>query len=133
MLVFNKEDIAGNSITVTLTELSNIAASGIEPYYYLFIFTHVETKTQLKKILADADDISEFKYRYNQWEIEDIEDFLGDAPDGQYTYEVYEQLSSTDEGTTGKNIVEKGKMIILADGFSFEKYNTETTYKSYNG
>jgi hypothetical protein len=34
----------------------------------------------------------------------------------QYIYEVYEQLSSTNEDTTGLNLVENGRMILKAVG-----------------
>ena len=103
-------------------------------FFYLFVFTHVETKTQLKKIFADADDLSQHKYRYNQWATGIVNDFVSDSPIGYYRYEVYEQYSATDETITGKNLVENGKAIIRPrEDFIFENYNTETTYKAYNG
>lgn len=80
--------------------------------YYLFVFTNISTKEELKVIVNSADDKSNFPNRINVFEI-DI-DLFDDLQTGQYIYEVYEQLSSTNLITTGLNLVENGKMILKA-------------------
>jgi hypothetical protein len=133
MLRFEKSSIS-SELVVTLTELSTL----IEPFYYLFVFTHTETRTQIKKILATADDESNYKYRYNKWTVV-TEDFLKTtdeeiAKDGHYTYEVYEQESESDTTTNNKTIVEYGRAIVIPEvEFGYEDYDTQTSYKSYNG
>ncbi len=82
--------------------------------YYLFVFTNISTKEELKVIVNSADDKSNFPNRINVFEI-DI-DLFDDLQTGQYIYEVYEQLSSTNLITTGLNLVENGKMILKAVG-----------------
>lgn len=82
--------------------------------YYLFVFTNISTKEELKVIVNSADDKSNFPNRINTFEI-DI-DLFDDLQTGQYIYEVYEQLSSTNLITTGLNLVENGKMILKAVG-----------------
>jgi hypothetical protein len=128
MLQFSKSNTNTNLI-VTLTELSTLT----EPFYYLFVFIHIETKDEIKFILATANDQSQHKYRYNKWTI-DLDVLFPDAKIGDYNYTVYEQSSSSDTTTTGKEIVELGKMKMLPlNDFEYENYNTTTTYKSYNG
>jgi len=82
--------------------------------YYLFVFTNISTKEELKVIVNSADDKSNFPNRINTFEI-DI-DLFDDLQTGQYIYEVYEQLSSTNLITTGLNLVENGRMILKAVG-----------------
>jgi hypothetical protein len=82
--------------------------------YYLFVFTNVSTKEELKVIVNSADDKSNFPNRINVFEIDNT--LFDDLQTGQYIYEVYEQLSSTNEDTTGLNLVENGRMILKAVG-----------------
>jgi hypothetical protein len=114
----------GEKIIVTLTELTTITYP-----YYLFVFTHTETKNVVK-FVAGADE-SPYPYRYNQFTV-DTSLF---APDGYWLYEVHEQESATntDPATSGA-IVEYGKMILYkASEFEYEQYNEPVTYKAYNG
>lgn len=128
MLQFVKEN-TNTDLIVTLTELSTLTS----PFFYLFVFKHIETKAEVKFILSTEDDLSEFKYRFNKWNIS-IDDLFPDALIGDYLYNVYEQESDTDLSVTGKRIVEYGKMQLLpVDNFAYENYDTTTTYKSYNG
>lgn len=82
--------------------------------YYLFVFTNISTKEELKVIVNSADDKSNFPNRINVFEIDN--DLFEDLQTGQYIYEVYEQLSSTNVITTGLNLVENGRMILKAVG-----------------
>ena len=82
--------------------------------YYLFVFTNISTKEELKVIVNSADDKSYFPNRINVFEIDNA--LFNDLQTGQYVYEIYEQLSSTNEDTTGLNLVENGRMILKAVG-----------------
>ena len=82
--------------------------------YYLFVFTNISTKEELKVIVNSADDKSNFPNRINVFEIDN--DLFEDLQTGQYIYEVYEQLSSTNVITTGLNLVENGRMILKEVG-----------------
>jgi hypothetical protein len=82
--------------------------------YYLFVFTNISTKEELKVIVNSADDKSNFPNRINVFEIDN--DLFEDLQTGQYIYEVYEQLSSTNVITTELNLVENGRMILKAVG-----------------
>lgn len=128
MLQFKQSDTTA-VIILTLTENVSIAGP-----YYLFVFTHVLTKQQVKFIKSINDDLSGFQTRYNQFSIDPSVVFL-DRPIGEYHYKVYEQASdtNTDISLTGA-ILEYGKLRLdRAIDFSFTKYNEPTTYAAYNG
>src|SRR5688500_2665083 len=128
MLQFRQDDTAVELI-LTLTEKVSIT----DPYY-LVVFTHVLTKQRVALVKSDADDESGFKSRYNKFTINPSVVF-DEKPHGEWHYKVYEQESSTniDVDDTGGEI-ECGKMLLVsADEFEFDKYDTATTYKAYNG
>lgn len=113
----------------TLTE--NVSLN--DPYY-LFVFTHILTKQQVKFIKAGGADESSYPERYNQFTI-NMATVFANAPIGQWNYTVYEQASATntDESLTGAPL-EYGKLIIdRTTPFTFIKYNSATTYAAYNG
>lgn len=128
MIQFKQSDTAA-VLTLTLTE--NVS---LQDPYFLFVFTHILTKTKVKIIRATGGDQSYFATRYNQFTVNAAIAFLN-APIGQYNYKVYEQLSSTntDETLTGA-VLEYGKLILDRDtAFAFTKYNQAQTFKAYNG
>lgn len=128
MIQFNQSDTAAVMI-FTLTE--NVS---IHDPYYLFVFTHILTKQQVKFIKDAGADESSYPLRYNQFTIDMATVFSG-APVGQWNYTIYEQASSTntDETLTGA-VLEYGKLIIdRTTPFTFTKYNAATTYAVYNG
>lgn len=126
MLTFQKDSGIAFGI-LTLTELTTLSS----PLYYLFVFMHIETKQKVKVIISSESDLSAFKYRYNKFEFNT--GIFSSAPVGMYNYTVYEQASAIDETEEGKTIVESGKLKLTGSQFEFEKYNTTTIYKSYNG
>lgn len=114
---------------VTLHEKSSSTST-----HYLFVFTHATTKQVVAFVKAKASDESQYVTRYNLYTI-DITDVFDGAPVGEYLYKVYEQTSNsnTDPALAG-NEVENGKMFLsAATAFSYDTYNTATTYKQYNG
>lgn len=128
MLQFKQDDTAAVMI-LTLTEKVTLPAP-----YYLFVFTHVTTKDQVKFIKAEVDDESEYSQRYNQFTINAATVFEDQQP-GEWHYKVYEQESAVnlDQALAGV-ILEDGKLLLArATEFEYSEYNSATTYKVYNG
>lgn len=128
MLQFDQDDTAAIMI-LTLTELVTLPAP-----YYLFLFTHVETKNIVAFVKAEIDDESDYPQRYNQFTI-DAADVFEDQPTGEWHYKVYEQASSTnvDPDLTG-GVLEEGNLILdRATAFEYTQYNSATSFKAYNG
>ena len=103
-----------NEIICTLTEKQTL----VDPYF-LFVFTHDETKSQTACIAPDS---SSYIERYNKFFIEE-----NAAPDNlnaeitlgtpsEYTYCIYEQSSSTNlDPALAENLLETGKARVIAD------------------
>jgi len=128
MLEFKQSDTAV-ALILTLSELVTLTAPN-----FLFIFTHVLTKDQVVFIKMDGDDESVHPDRYNQYTINPSILFAGKQP-GEWHYTIYEQASASnlDPDLAGE-IVENGKLILdRATDFSFEKYDSPTSFKTYNG
>lgn len=120
MLRFRISDTSVDLI-LTLTELTTEAT----PNYY-FVFTHVLTRDAVLFTKLYTDDLSSFKNRYNKFNINPSVVFIGKQP-GEWHYKVYENDSN---GV----LLEQGKMILdEATDFEFEKYNSTTLFKTYNG
>jgi hypothetical protein len=113
---------------VTLNESTTITNP-----FYLFIFTNVSTKVEYKIVVNSASDSSEFPERANIYTFNTITLFQN-AQAGQYSYEVFEQRSSTNLDPTGLYLVECGKMLLNpAANLIQQGYEPETTYKGYAG
>jgi len=113
---------------VTLNESTTIANP-----YYLFVFTNVSTKVEFKIIVNSASDTSAYPERANIYTFNTISLFTN-AQAGQYSYEVYEQSSSSNTNPTGLNLVECGKMLLNpAANLIQQGYEPTTTYKGYAG
>ena len=113
---------------VTLTESTTLTNP-----YYLFVFTNVATKVVYKVIVNSTSDLSPYPERYNLYSI-DVSTLFATAQAGQYSYEVYEQASSTNTDITGLNLVECGKMKLLqSTSLTQQGYEPQTTYKGYAG
>jgi hypothetical protein len=128
MLQFKQDDTTAVMI-LTLTELVTLTVP-----YYLFMFTHVETKNMVVFVKSVADDESDYPQRYNQFTI-DAADVFEDQPTGEWHYKVYEQASSTNvDLALAGGILEEGKLILeRATEFSYSMYDQNTSYKAYNG
>ena len=113
---------------VTLNESTTITNP-----YYLFVFTNVSTKVEYKIIVNSTSDTSSFPDRANIYNFNTITLF-STAQAGQYSYEVFEQASSTNTNPTGLNLVECGKMLLNpAANLIQQGYEPTTTYKGYAG
>lgn len=118
---------ASESITVTLNELRTL-----ETGYYLFVFTHIETRQTVTKIFNFLDDNSSYPDRYNEFTVATATLFSG-RPKGFWRYEVYEQESGSNTNPEGLNQVEKGMMKLIGSVFAFTEFESTTTYKAYAG
>ena len=113
---------------VTLTESTTLTNP-----YYLFVFTNVSTKVQYKINVNSASDISAYKDRFNEFQFNTVTLFAT-AQAGQFSYEVYEQVSSSNLDPSGLNMVECGKMLLQPENNLLKQgYEPTTTYKGYGG
>jgi hypothetical protein len=113
---------------VTLNESTTISNP-----YYLFVFTNVSTKVEYKIIVNSASDTSSYPERANIYTFNTITLFAT-AQAGQYSYEVYEQSSSSNTNPSGLNLVECGKMLLNpAANLIQQGYEPQTIYKGYAG
>jgi hypothetical protein len=111
-----------NTIIMTLTEKQLL----INPNY-LFVFTNRSSNNVIKFVVLNASDLSLFKDRYNEFSIVTNTNFSS-ALEGQYTYEVYEQASSSNTNITGLNKLETGIMWLSGSTMTYNQYNTTDTY-----
>lgn len=111
-----------NTIILTLTEKQLL----INPNY-LFVFTNRSTNNVIKFVVLNTSDLSLYKDRYNEFSIVTNTSFSS-ALEGQYTYEVYEQASSSNINITGLNKLETGIMWLSGSTVTYNQYTTTDTY-----
>lgn len=105
----------------------------IDSGYYLVMFTHKTEKTVVTKIYSFLDDDSGYQDRYNKFSLVVNSIFTG-KPVGFWSYNVYEQASSSNTDPAGLTEVERGILKLSpATEFAFEEYDEETTFKQYAG
>lgn len=120
-----------NSQTDTLVTLSE-STTLVNPYY-LFIFTNVSTKDVYTQIVNSTSDTSSYPERINIYTY-NVVTLFANALAGQYSYEVYEQASSSNTNPNGLLLVECGKMLLNpANNLIQNGYEPQTTYKGYAG
>ena len=120
-----------NSQSDTLVTLSE--STTLTSPYYLFVFTNVSTKVEYKINVNSASDTSEYPTRINVFSFNTITLFAS-AQSGQFSYEVYEQESSSNLDPSGLNLVECGKMLLQPENSLIKQgYAPTTTYKGYGG
>jgi hypothetical protein len=95
---------------------------------YLFIFTNRSTNTDIQFILLNNADVSPYKERYNKFSLVTNTYFIASLV-GQWTYFVYEQMSTSNTNPTGLNMLESGIMMLNQASTIFTTYNTIDTYK----
>jgi len=112
-----------NSIILTLTEKQLLTNPN-----YLFVFTNRSSNLQVKFIKLNAADISLYKDRYNEFSIV-TNTYFGSSLNGQYVYNIYEQVSTSNTDPTGLNLLETGILELDGTGISYTQYSTTDTYK----
>jgi len=111
-----------NTIIMTLTEKQSLSYPN-----YLFVFTNRSSNEQVKFVKLYANDTSLYKDRYNEFSIA-TNSYFKNALEGQYTYEIYEQTSSTNLDITGLNKLETGIMWLSGSTMTYNQYTTTDTY-----
>jgi hypothetical protein len=110
------------NIILTLTEKQTLTSPN-----YLFIFENRSTNTDVKFVKLNNTDISAYKERYNEFTIV-VNSHFNTSLNGQYTYSVYEQESSSNLNPTGLNMLETGIMELSGTTISFTEYETTSTF-----
>jgi hypothetical protein len=110
------------NIILTLTEKQLLTNPN-----YLFVFTNRSANTEVKFVRLNATDLSLYKDRYNEFSIVTNTNF-GSSLNGQYVYQVYEQVSTSNTNPTGLNLLETGIMELVGTPFEFTEYSTTDTY-----
>jgi len=98
--------------------------------YFLFVFTNRITQEVVKFVATN----SSTTLRYDSYSF-DVNDYFENSETGFWTYEIYEQTSSTNLNQSGLNKVENGYMY-LNSAIVFEPviYNEQSnTFITYNG
>lgn len=120
----------GNTETIylTLKEKQTILDAN-----FLCVFQSRSTNEKVKFVLVNSADQSNFKDRYNEFDIV-VNTYFATKEEGWYKYTIYEQASSSNlvEANAGA-VVETGLMF-LSDGEepTTTKYNNPTNYKVYD-
>ncbi len=110
------------NIILTLTEKQLLTNPN-----YLFVFENRSTNTEIKFIKLNNTDISGYKERFNEFSIV-VNDYFDCSLNGQYSYSVYEQASSTNKNQTGLNLLESGIMELSGTTISYNEYETTSTF-----
>jgi hypothetical protein len=111
------------NIILTLTEKQLLPNPN-----YLFVFTNRSANTEVKFVMLNNTDISQYKDRYNEFSIVTNTNF-STALNGQYDYDIYEQTSTSNLNPAGLNLLESGIMELVGTPFNFTEYTTTDTYK----
>ena len=122
-------------IVLTKGETKNIYFTGSESAiltdpYFLFIFTNRITQEVVKFVVTNESTT----LRYDVFEL-DVDQYFEDAETGFWTYQVYEQASSSSLNPAGKNEVENGYMY-LNSAITFEPTTydeQDNSFITYNG
>lgn len=112
-----------NNIILTLTEKQLLTSPN-----YLFVFTNRSSNEVIKFVKLNNTDISLFKDRYNEFSIT-TNTYFSNALNGQYTYQIYEQASSSNTNPNGLNLLETGILELDGTSFDYTTYTTTDTYK----
>ena len=110
------------NIILTLTEKQTLTSPN-----YLFVFENRSTNTDVKFVKLNNTDISQYKERYNEFSIV-VNSYFNTSLNGQYTYTVYEQASTSNLDPTGLNLLETGIMELEGTTISFTEYETTSTF-----
>lgn len=111
-----------NTIVMTLTEKQLLTSPN-----YLFVFTNRSSNEVVKFVKLNNTDTSLYKDRYNKFSIVTNTYFIT-ALEGQYTYEIYEQASTSNLNPSGLNKLETGIMWLYGSTLSYNQFTTTNTY-----
>lgn len=110
-------------IYLTLTEKQLLSSPN-----YLYIFTNRSSNQQVKFVKLNNTDVSSYKDRYNKFQIV-VNDYFSSSLNGQWDYQIYEQVSTSNTNPAGLNMLESGIMMLNQSATIFTEYTTTDTYK----
>jgi hypothetical protein len=114
-----------NAIVLSLTESQTLDTPN-----YLFYFVHRSQNNVVAFVLLNAEDVSMYKDRYNEFDLI-VDDYFANAAVGEYEYFIYEQASTTNLIPNDAALLESGIMHLESDiDFSFTNYQTQNTFIS---
>jgi hypothetical protein len=108
---------------LTLTEKQTMTAPN-----YLFTFQNRSSNIEVKFVLTNNKDISQYKERYNKFQI-NVNLYFQSKANGQWIYRVYEQTSATNITVNGQHELESGLMNLEGEDFEYTEYQTKDIYK----
>ena len=111
-----------NTIVMTLTEKELLTSPN-----YLFVFTNRSSNSVISFVKLNATDTSAYKDRFNEFSIV-TNTYFSTALEGQYTYEIYEQSSTSNTNPSGLNKLETGIMWLSGTTLSYSQFTTTDTY-----
>jgi len=94
---------------------------------YLFVFTNRSSNTTISFVKLYATDLSLYKDRFNEFSIT-TNTYFSTALNGQYDYQIYEQVSTSNTNPTGLNELESGIMELIGTALSYTEYTTTDTF-----
>jgi len=116
-----------STIICTLTEKQTILDAN-----YLFVFKNRSTNDVVSFVLVNGADISTNRDRWNEFEVV-VNDYFENENEGWYSYDVYEQESTTNTNTTGLNKIESGLMFLDDNtSVSYTQYSQNVNFKMYD-
>lgn len=121
MIYFTKGQTS--EVILTLKEKQNLTSPN-----YLFRFVNRVTNVEVKFVLLNAADLSQYKDRYSKFSIVTNTYFVSSNV-GEWEYYIYEQTSTTNTNPDLAHLLENGIMR-LSDytDFEFTEYQTSNTF-----
>ena len=116
-----------STIICTLTEKQTILDAN-----YLFVFKNRSTNDVVSFVLVNGADISTNRERWNEFQLV-VNNYFENENEGWYSYDVYEQESTTNTNTTGLNKIESGLMFLDDNtSVSYTQYSQNVNFKMYD-
>lgn len=115
---------ATSQIILTLKEKQTLSAPN-----YLFVFTHRGSNIEVKFVILNAADTSDFKDRFNQFSIV-TNTYFGTQDSGEWEYQIYEQTSTTNTNpANATGLIETGIMRLNeSTSFTYTKHQPNNTF-----
>jgi hypothetical protein len=107
-----------NTFIMTLTEKQTLTSPN-----YIFVFTHRTTNDEYKFLKLNADDQSQYKYRYNKFTVNS--NLIGKP--GQYEYQIYQTAGNTTD-ITNKVMLESGIAIFHESDLTYITRNKNNEF-----
>lgn len=111
------------NVILTLTEKQLLTSPN-----YLFIFTNRTSNYDVRFVLTNNKDTSQYKDRYNKFSIK-VDSYFATKLTGQWDYDVYEQTSNNNTDPKGLNLLESGIMFLKDEEKIYKEYETSDKYK----